>query len=206
MRLKEIRMNKNVKQVVMCKDLGVTQSTISGWENGKIKMSAEDAHRVADYLQVSVDYLLGRTESNIAGGYTPEAVALFEVLGKVAGGYGGAVEEIATGEMITLPIEMLGGRPASDYFVLQVKGNSMYPKILDGDKVLVLRTESVDSGTTAVVLYNGDEATIKKVFFENGDWVDLVPNNPEFEKRRIFADESDKFRILGKAVRLIREI
>lgn len=206
MRLKEIRKQKGIKQEVLCKMLGVTQATISGWEIGRAHPTSEMLLKIAQALDVSVDYLLGATENNIANGYTPEAVALFEVLGKVAGGYGGAVEEIATGEMITLPIEMLGGRPASDYFVLQVKGNSMYPKILDGDKVLVLRTESVDSGTTAVVLYNGDEATIKKVFFENGDWVDLVPNNPEFEKRRIFADESDKFRILGKAVRLIREI
>ena len=206
MRLKEIRTSQGVKQVIMCKDLGVTQSTISGWENGKINMSAEDARRVADYLEVSVDYLLGRTESNIAGGYQPDAIVQFEVLGRVAGGYGGAVEEFGTGEKITIASDMLNGRPASDFFVLQVRGNSMSPKILDGDKVLVLRTESVDSGTTAVVLYNGDEATIKRVFFENNDWVDLVPNNPEYEKRRIFADECDKFRILGKAVSLIREI
>lgn len=206
MRLKELRKEKGIKQEVLCKELGITQSALSAWEIGRTTPSATSVAQLADYFGVSVDYLLGRSESNIASGYTPEAVAVFEVLGKVAGGYGGAVEEIATGEMITLPVEMLGGRPASDYFVLQVRGNSMYPKILDGDKVLVLRTESVDSGTTAVVLYNGDEATIKRVFFENGDWVDLVPNNPEFEKRRIFAEDCDKFRVLGKAVRLIREI
>lgn len=206
MRLKEVRKSKNIKQEVICKAMGVTQPTYSSWENGKTAPSPDALTRLADYLGVSVDYLLGRTETNIANSYCPDAVVSFGVLGKVACGFGGAVEEIATGETITLPIEMLGGRPASDYFVLQVRGNSMYPKILDGDKVLVLRTESVDSGTTAVVLYNGDEATLKKVFYENGAWVDLVPNNPEYEKRRIFADECDKFRVLGKAVRLIREI
>lgn len=206
MRLKEIRKQKGIKQEVLCKMLGVTQATISGWEIGRAHPSSEMLLKLAQALDVSVDYLLGTTESNIAGGYTPDAIVQFEVLGRVAGGYGGAVEEFGTGEKITIASDMLNGRPASDFFVLQVRGNSMSPKILDGDKVLVLRTESVDSGTTAVVLYNGDEATIKRVFFENNDWVDLVPNNPEYEKRRIFADECDKFRILGKAVSLIREI
>lgn len=206
MRLKEIRKSKGIKQEVICKAMGITQPTYSSWENERSSPTPDALNRLADYLGVSVDYLLGRTESNIAGGYQPDAIVQFEVLGRVAGGYGGAVEEFGTGEKITIASDMLNGRPASDFFVLQVRGNSMSPKILDGDKVLVLRTESVDSGTTAVVLYNGDEATIKRVFFENNDWVDLVPNNPEYEKRRIFADECDKFRILGKAVSLIREI
>lgn len=206
MDLKKIRREKGVKQETLCRQLGVTQPALSAWENGRNIPSAEMISKIADALDVTTDYLLGRTESNIAGGYTPDAIVQFEVLGRVAGGYGGAVEEFGTGEKITIASDMLNGRPASDFFVLQVRGNSMSPKILDGDKVLVLRTESVDSGTTAVVLYNGDEATIKRVFFENNDWVDLVPNNPEYEKRRIFADECDKFRILGKAVSLIREI
>ena len=206
MRLREIRKAKGIKQEVLCQQLGITQSGLSSWETGRTTPTSTSLNQLADILGVSVDYLLGRTESPVANAYVPDAVVSFDVLGKVAGGYGGSVEEISTGDKITLPIEMLGGRPATDYFVLQVKGNSMYPKILDGDKVLVLRTESVDSGTTAVVLYNGDEATIKKVFYENEQWVDLVPNNPEYEKRRIFAEDCDKFRVLGKAMRLIRDI
>lgn len=205
-RIKELRKTKNLNQEELANILHLEKSTVSKWERGINYPNQNIQTMLADLFGVSVDYLLGRTETNISNAYCPDAVVSFGVLGKVACGFGGAVEEIATGETITVPIEMLGGRPASDYFVLQVRGNSMYPKILDGDKVLVLRTESVDSGTTAVVLYNGDEATLKKVFYENGAWVDLVPNNPEYEKRRIFADECDKFRVLGKAVRLIREI
>ena len=64
MRLRDIRKEKGVKQQTLCADLGVTQSTISGWENGKIAMSAKDAQRVADYFGVSVDYLLGRTDES----------------------------------------------------------------------------------------------------------------------------------------------
>ena len=205
-RINELRTSKNLSQEDLANMLCLEKSTISKWERGINYPNQNIQNMLADIFGVSVDYLLGRTESPVANAYVPDAVVSFDVLGKVAGGYGGSVEEISTGDRITLPIEMLGGRPATDYFVLQVKGNSMYPKILDGDKVLVLRTESVDSGTTAVVLYNGDEATIKKVFYENEQWVDLVPNNPEYEKRRIFAEDCDKFRVLGKAVRLIREI
>ena len=71
----------------------------------------------------------------------------------------------------------------------------MYPKLLDGDFVLVQRTTSVDSGSIAVILYNGDEATVKKVKYSpNEDWVELIPSNLE------------KCRVIGKVVKLLRDL
>ncbi len=208
--LKKLRKEKNVTQQQLADVLCVDKTSISKWENGFNYPNQNIQLMIADYFGVTVDYLLGRDDTpspTLTNAYVPDAIVPFEVLGTIKAGYGGAVEEYSTGEYITIPIEMLAGRPASDYFVLQVRGNSMYPKILDGDRVLVLRTDSVDSGTTAVVIYNGDEATIKKVIYNPGEnWVDLVPNNPEYDKRRIFANELDQFRIIGKAVKLIRDI
>lgn len=189
--------------------LNVVPSTLSKWETGVATPDQTILPKIADLYNVSVDYLLGRDTPTHAldNAYTPDAIVPFPVIGTIKAGYDGTVEELCTGDLISIPIEMLCGRSASDYFVLQVRGNSMYPKILDGDRVLVLRTDSVDSGTTAIVLYNGDEATIKKVVYSVGEnWVDLVPNNPEYDTKRIFANEFDQFRIIGKAVKLIRDI
>lgn len=209
MRLKEVRKSKSMTQQDVAKYVGISQNNYSYWENGKVKIDNDSIKKLADLFNVSVDYLLGRDTPTptLDNAYTPDAIVPFPVIGTIKAGYDGTVEELSTGDLISIPIEMLCGRPASDYFVLQVRGNSMYPKILDGDRVLVLRTDSVDSGTTAIVLYNGDEATIKKVVYSIGEnWVDLVPNNPEYDTKRIFANEFDQFRILGKAVKLIRDI
>lgn len=208
-RLKELRMKHQLTQVALADKLGISNGLYNKYEKKDIRPPYETLQKLADLYGVTVDYILGddTPSPTLTNAYVPDAIVPFEVLGTIKAGYGGAVEEYGTGEYITIPIEMLAGRPASDYFVLQVRGNSMYPKILDGDRVLVLRTDSVDSGTTAVVIYNGDEATIKKVIYNPGEnWVDLVPNNPEYDKRRIFANELDQFRIIGKAVKLIRDI
>lgn len=207
--LKMLRKQKGVTQQQLADILCVDKTSISKWENGFNYPNQNIQMMIADYFGVSVDYLLGRDTPTptLDNAYTPDAIVPFPVIGNIKAGYDGTVEELSTGDLISIPIEMLCGRPASDYFVLQVRGNSMYPKILDGDRVLVLRTDSVDSGATAIVLYNGDEATIKKVVYSVGEnWVDLVPNNPEYDTKRIFANEFDQFRILGKAVKLIRDI
>ena len=101
---------------------------------------------------------------------------------------------------------MLRGRPKEDYFTLCVKGNSMYPKLIEGDTILCLRTNSVDNGDIAVIIYDGDEATVKKVVYENGkDWLELVPINPEYPVKRIEGTDLTQCRVLGKVVKLIRD-
>lgn len=209
-RLKELRMKHQLTQVALAEKLGISNGLYNKYEKKDIRPPYETLQKLADLYGVSVDYILGddyAPSPTLTNAYVPDAIVPFPVIGTIKAGYDGAVEEMSTGELISIPIEMLGGRPASDYFVLQVRGNSMYPKILDGDRVLVLRTDSVDSGTTAVIIYNGDEATIKKVIYNPGEnWVDLVPNNPDYEKRRIFANELDQLRVVGKAVKLIRDI
>lgn len=212
LRLKETRKEKGFTQQEVANLIGISQNNYSYWENGKVKIDNESIKKLADLFGVSVDYLLGRSStpssiSNISNVYTPDAIVQFPVIGSIKAGYDGMVEEYGTGESIIIPIEMLGGRPPEDFLAFQVRGNSMYPKLIDGDRVLVLRTDSVDSGATAVVAYNGDEATIKKVVYELGqDWIDLVPANPEYETRRIKGADLEQCRVIGKAVKLIRDI
>ena len=62
-RIKELRKARGLNQKVLAIDLKVSQATISDWENGKKLMSNQSAARVADYFGVSMDYLLGRSDS-----------------------------------------------------------------------------------------------------------------------------------------------
>ena len=67
-RIKILREARNIDQKVLAIDLGVSQPTISDWENGKKQPSSKSAAKIADYFNVSIDYLLGRdTPSSPAG-------------------------------------------------------------------------------------------------------------------------------------------
>lgn len=64
MRLLEIRKKKRISQLKMALDLNVSQNTISRYETGDREPDLEMLVRLADYLQVSLDYLLERTSEN----------------------------------------------------------------------------------------------------------------------------------------------
>ena len=63
MRLKEIRKAKGISQLKLATDLHTNQNTISRYETGEREPGLAELIRIADYFNVSVDYLLGRTEN-----------------------------------------------------------------------------------------------------------------------------------------------
>lgn len=62
MRLKELRKQKNITQLKLAMDLGMSQNTISRYETGSHEADHATLIRLADYFHVSVDYLLERTD------------------------------------------------------------------------------------------------------------------------------------------------
>ena len=63
MRLKELRKKKGISQLRLATDLHTTQNTISRYETGEREPGIDELIKIADYFNVSVDYLIGRTES-----------------------------------------------------------------------------------------------------------------------------------------------
>lgn len=203
-RIQELVKQKGISVHRFEMECGLSNATVQGWIKYNNVPSAESLRKVADYFGVTVDYLLGvRQEAD----FDTEAVVWFDELGVVRAGYGGSVNEIPTGKKICIPTSMLKGHEKSEYFTLRVSGNSMYPRLLEGDTILCLRCDSVDNGDFAVVLYDGDEATVKKVVYTQGeDWLELVPCNPEYPAKRIQGNALSSVRILGKVVKLIRDM
>lgn len=131
----------------------------------------------------------------------------YPVIGEVAAGFGSEAIEEEAGDYEQIPLEWLRGHNPDNFFVLRVKGDSMYPDFQDGDHVLVHRQNSVDSGTVAVMLYDSEVATLKKVRYKSGeDWVELIPRNPEYQTKRIENWDLNECRVLGEVRRLIRDI
>ncbi|MEL7609468.1 MAG: XRE family transcriptional regulator [Bacillota bacterium] len=210
---------------------GISKSYISMLENNRnpqtgkpIAPSIDVVRKVANGVGADFDQLIrdlddqqvsllpNKTEPGIksAGGKAADAsvgIVYFPVIGSIAAGYDNLATEEYTGEQTPIPTGFLKGHDPSEYFVLAVKGDSMYPQFLNGDKVLVQRTTSVDSGSIAVIMYNGDEATLKKVVYVYGeDWMELIPINPEYKARRIEGSDLEQCRVLGKVVMLLRDI
>lgn len=63
MRLKQLRKEKGISQLKLALDLNTNQNTISRYETGEREPSIKDLIRIADYFNISVDYLLGRTDN-----------------------------------------------------------------------------------------------------------------------------------------------
>ena len=86
-------------------------------------------------------------------------------------------------------------------FALKVKGNSMSPRIEDGDVVIVSPQQEARSGDICVARVNGED-TLKKVKFE-GNYIHLIPLNPEFDPVTV---KKRDVNFVWKVVKLIKEL
>lgn len=210
--IRKLRKEMGLTQEELAVRIGYTdRSTIAKIEAGKVDLPQTKIALFAKVLGVSPAALMGIDVPPQPGRPMPTmsgaALVSFPVIGRVSAGYDGQALEEYTGALEAIPAEDLHGRPAEDFMVLRVNGSSMYPLLLDGDRILVERTTSVDSGSLAVILYNGEEATVKRVRYVYGeDWLELIPQNPEYPPKRIEGPDLEECRVLGKVLKLIRTL
>lgn len=184
--------------------MGVSEATVQRWEVGVIKsIRYEKMARLAEILRVNPSEFMGWGEPNVT-----TDVVTFDVLGGIAAGeYTHAGQMDAVMDKVDIPLHYLRGRPASDYFVLRVEGNSMYPLYMDGDLVLVLKTPTLQRSGQIGVIRHGDDATLKKVEFVMGeDWMKLIPLNPEYVPMTVSGADLEEWRVVGMPRLVIREI
>lgn len=194
--LKEIRQSKKISQQKLADKIGVSRSTIAMWETGGSQPDNDNLKILADYFQVSTDYLLGNSPKETA---EKKKGIKIPVLGRVQAGIPvDAIEEIIDYEEITEEMASQG-----DYFGLVIRGQSMMPRMVEGDVIIVRKQSDVDSGDIAVVLVNGNDATVKKIRkTESG--IELVPLNPSFDIIYYTNEEIENLpvSIIGKVVEL----
>jgi len=119
------------------------------------------------------------------------------ILGQIAAGVPIEAIQNEIGR-VSPPEDLLG---AGDHFALEVKGDSMIGAgILDGDVVMIKRTDTAESGDIVVALVDNEEATLKRLR-KRGNSIALEAANPAYETR-IFGP--DRVRIQGKLVAMVR--
>lgn len=195
-KLKKLRKDKKLTQAQLATIIGVERSSIGKYETGTTP-SMDILAIIAEYFNVTVDYLLGlsyeHTSSPTSNG------TWIPVLGKVQAGIPvEAVQDVIDYEDISQI-----SKNGSEYFALQVKGASMEPKFSEGDVVIVKKQDIAEDGDIVIAMVNGDEATIKKLK-KRADGIVLLPLNPQFDMMYYTADDIEKLpvRILGKVVEL----
>lgn len=192
-RMKSLREKRGVMQQDVCEALNIEQSTLANYENNRRVPKVEILAKIADYYNVSVDYLLGKDRADAENRRIP-------VLGNVAAGIPiSAIQNVEDWEEIPSTFG-----DAREYFALTVKGHSMEPRIWDGDRVIVHKQSDVDSGQTAVVLVNGDEATVKRVKKMEGG-IMLIALNPAVYQPHFYSAKDIRelpVRIIG----LVKEV
>lgn len=194
-RLRQLRKEKKVTQSELALRLGVTQQAVGKWETGRSSPDQATLLQLADIFQVSLDSLLGREGGQVGEvqPYLPAFESMVPVVGSVRAGFGALAYE-----------EDLGEEPATvkdpdSYFYLVVKGDSMEPRIHEGDLALVRRQPVLDDGDLGVVIYGEGEGTLKR-FLRKGNAVVLQPFNPAYEPVVVAGDELEHLYIAGKVV------
>jgi repressor LexA len=123
--------------------------------------------------------------------------AIVPVMGRIAAGVPISAIQDHT-HNIAVPPEMLG---SGDHFALEVKGDSMIDAgILDGDTVVLRRSDTAQTGEIVVALIDEEEATLKRLR-RKGDSIALEAADSAYETR-IFGP--DRVKVQGKVVGLIR--
>ena len=213
-RMKQARESAGVSLSDLSALTGIAKSTLQRYETGNTKKIPIDAISIIEkILNLSTGYLMGwetnsTLDSSINAPNITEDYTTFPVIGEVAAGYEHPAIEDWDGDTVEIPNSYLIGRKKEDFFVLRVKGDSMYPLYHEGDKVLILKQSTMNySGQVGVVLYDDDKGTLKKVEYSQGeDWMRLVPINPNHPIVKIENESLEHCRILGIPRLLIREI
>lgn len=163
--LRQLRTGKGLSQAALAKICDVSTGTISNWENGIYDIDNRSLRLLADYFNVSTDFLLGK---EVKKPWVP-------VLGDVAAGI-----PIAAIEAVSDEWEQIDTDSPAEYFALRIKGDSMEPRMKSGDVVIVHRQPLVENGEVAVIKVGTEEATVKTVkITDQGVW--LLPMNPSYQ-------------------------
>lgn len=193
-RITKLRKERDLQQKEVAAAIGMNRIVLNRIELGKRPLRDDEAVALADFFHVTTDYLL----KGVTAQPRDKKGVRIPVLGRVVAGIPiEAVEEILDYEEITPELAASG-----EFFALQVKGDSMLPKLEEGDVVIVKKQADVETGDIAIVLVNGDEATIKQVKKVNGG-IMLYGFNPDVYEPHFYSNQQIEelpVRILGKVI------
>lgn len=187
----------------LAEKLGKDRATIYRYESREIvKLPTTVLEPLAKALNVSPAYLMGWDKSE------PDQelerlvnVYMRPVYDSVSAGFGALADDHIVGYQ---PVVIDNPHDVDDTICIRVTGSSMYPKIEDGDMIVVRKQSTVDTGRIAVVRI-GDEAVVKRVTVGR-DSLTLESINPEYAPRVISGPELEQVEIIGLVQNIVKAV
>lgn len=196
-KIKALMDSRNVSAYKLSKDLHFSRSMISDWKSGRSVPKASTLSKIADYFDVPLAYFYVDDPEAVMAAFPKDNLA---PVYDCAAGEGRVNGEYAT--------EHVSKEVSEDYSYIRIHGDSMLPKVQDGDLIKVHhQTETTPSDLT-VIKVNGETATLKYVeVTDTGIWV-RASNKDVFEDRFFSVKEvlTLPVTIIGKAVELTRSL
>lgn len=196
--IKKLRIKYDLTQAEIGKIAGVSDKAVSTWENGTAEPRMGAIQKLADYFHIKKSALIDEQPS-----IEPRRFFRIPVLGSVPAGIPiEAIEDIIDWEDISLN----DFDPSAQYFGLRVKGDSMTPKYIEDDTIIVKAQTDCESGEDAIVYVNGYDATLKRVV-KQPYGVMLQPLNPQYAPKFYdYGDEDNPITIAGVVVEIRRKV
>lgn len=205
----KLRTQKSMTQAEIAKIAGVSDKAVSAWESGTRDPKLKAIQKICAYFHLDLNAFVDESLDDFVPAYpnrnrvippgfsaTPETERRPRV-GRIACG-----DPIIAEENIETYDEVLSSWHAD--FTLMCIGDSMSPKIENGDIVAIRAQPTVENGEIAAVRI-GDEATLKRVFL-HADYIELRPINPNYDSIIRSKSEMEDIRIEGRAVGLCRNL
>lgn len=194
---------RGLRQADLVDRTGINKGALSSYISGRYNPKQTNIYLLARALDVNVEWLMGADVSvsrfrEPAVTNKSESVRI-NVLGRVAAGIPiDAVEEIIDWEDI--PAEMAKN---GEYFGLRIKGDSMSPRIMDGDTVIVRRQDDAETGDIVIAIVNGYDGVCKRLK-KSESGIMLISLNPSYDPLVYDHSEIDSIPviIIGKVVEL----
>lgn len=202
-RIKSLREKKGMTQLELAQRLGYkSKSSVTHIENGR-DIPRAMVVTLAEILDTTPAYLMGWEDDK------PNAAPLAEnkiyqipVFSSVSAGFGA----YACSDIVTyMPLFIEHEADVPDMLCIKVTGDSMYPKIEDGDIIIVRKQDSVDSGSIAVVLVDNEEGFVKKVVYDQ-ETIELHSINPEYAPKIFKGAEVLRVRVVGLVKQVVKNV
>lgn len=214
-RFVQLLQEKGITAYRLSKEIGISQATFTDWKMGRGTPKIDKLQKISEFFGIQLDWLTGDSEFKTKEEWLNhldqstdldklrsdvrkyENGQIINVLGEVAAGIPiEAVENIVDTEEITEELAKTGG-----FFGLKIKGDSMSPRIAEGDTVIVREQDDAETGEVVIALVNGDSATCKRLMkHENG--ISLISFNPTYKPMEYTNEQIETLpvKIIGKVV------
>ncbi len=213
--LRTLRQENGYTQQYLADYLGIKRPTYTRYEGGTNEPDLKTLEMVAKLYNVTIDYLMGRDDTIPHELSEEEVLEKFDVvpmdmsrlkpipvIASIRAGYGGIAYTYDEDEVT---YEYADVRRPEEYVFFKISGDSMEPDMRSGDYALVHKQNYANDGDIIAAVYNGEEGTLKQ-YYEENEAVVLHAFNSKYRDIIITGDELDGFRIVGKAVRIVRNL